>query len=69
MIKIEDYFTVTEAALFLGVSPNTLRNWEKAKKIRVYRNPINHYRLYKKYELEAFLDLINSTKGTHKLLI
>ena len=41
---------ITEAAAFLGVSENTLRNWEKSKKINVQRNKFNKYRFpsYKK---------------------
>lgn len=30
---------ITEAAAYLGVHPDTLRRWEKAGKIRVYRTP------------------------------
>lgn len=46
---------IHDAALFLGVTPNTLRNWEKDKKIIAYRNPLNRYRLYKKEDLEKLL--------------
>jgi MerR family transcriptional regulator, copper efflux regulator len=55
MLKIIDYLKIQEAAKFLGVTPNTLRNWEREKKITVYRNPQNSYRLYKKEDLEALL--------------
>lgn len=55
MNKIIDYLTIKEAAQFLGVVPNTLRNWERAKKITAYRNPLNHYRLYKKEDLQTLL--------------
>lgn len=55
MLNIADYLTIKNAAKFLGVSPNTLRNWEKEKKITVYRNPSNQYRLYKQEDLEQFL--------------
>ena len=55
MQKITDYLTIKEAAHFLGVTPNTLRNWERDKKIAVYRNPQNAYRLYKKEDLEQLL--------------
>lgn len=58
-MKIADYLKITEAAKFLGVTANTLRNWEKEKKIKVYRNPQNSYRLYKKEDLEELLDNIN----------
>ena len=53
--KINDYMCVTAAAEFLGVTCNTLRNWEKAHKIKVLRNPQNKYRLYDKNDLEQLL--------------
>ena len=56
MFKIADYLHIEDAAEFLGVTANTLRNWEKDKKIAVYRNPINSYRLYKKEDLEKLLN-------------
>ncbi len=55
MKKIIDYLKIQDAANFIGVTPNTLRNWEKDKKIIVYRNPQNSYRLYKKEDLENLL--------------
>ena len=55
MKKIDDYLTIKEAAQFVGVTANTLRNWERDKKITVYRNPQNAYRLYKKEDLEKLL--------------
>ena len=58
MIKIIDYLTIQQAAQFLGVVPNTLRNWEKSNKITPYRNPLNRYRLYKKEDLEELLNNI-----------
>ncbi|HBY06049.1 MAG: Transcriptional regulator, MerR family [candidate division TM6 bacterium GW2011_GWE2_42_60] len=60
MKKIIDYLKIKDAASFLGVTPNTLRNWEKDKKITVYRNPQNAYRLYKKEDLEKLLNSIES---------
>ena len=50
---------IKKAAEFLGVTANTLRNWEKEKKIKVSRNPKNKYRLYIKEELEQLLKSIN----------
>ncbi|MFC1842004.1 MerR family DNA-binding transcriptional regulator [Candidatus Dependentiae bacterium] len=54
-MNIADYLKITDAAKFLGVTANTLRNWEKEKKIKVYRNPQNLYRLYKRKDLEELL--------------
>jgi len=53
-----DYLKIKDAANFLGVTTNTLRNWERDKKISVYRNPQNNYRLYKKEDLEQILQNI-----------
>lgn len=60
-MKIADYLMIGDAAEFLGVTENTLRNWEKAKKIIVYRHPINLYRLYKKEDLEKLLNGIKQS--------
>lgn len=54
-MKMQDYIQIKAAATLLGVSVNTLRNWERAGKIPVYRHPINGYRLYKKSDLEAII--------------
>jgi MerR family copper efflux transcriptional regulator len=45
MEKIDDYLQINEAAAYLGISPSTLRNWEKQGKLSTHRNPINSYRL------------------------
>ena len=55
MDKLKDYLRISEAAEFLGVSPNTLRNWENAGKLVAHRHPINGYRLFKKEELDEVL--------------
>ncbi len=47
-----DYLLVHEAAEFLGVSPNTIRNWGRDGKLTEYRHAINNYRLFKRTELE-----------------
>ena len=59
--SLKDYLRIGEAAEFLGVSPNTLRNWSRADKIPCFRNPINGYRLFKKSDLEALLRKIKRT--------
>ena len=55
MDKLRDYLRISEAAEYLGVSPNTLRNWENAGKLVAHRHPVNDYRLFKKEELDALL--------------
>src|SRR3954469_3440619 len=53
--RLAEYLTVGEAAEFLGVSPWTLRNWDKAGRLRPQRHPKNGYRIYRQQDLEAVL--------------
>jgi DNA-binding transcriptional MerR regulator len=55
MDKLDGYLRIQEAAEFLGVSPNTLRNWGRQEKVPEFRHPINNYRLYRRSDLEALL--------------
>ncbi|MDY2844217.1 MAG: helix-turn-helix domain-containing protein [Treponema sp.] len=55
MKNLSNYLSVSQAAEFIGVTPLTLRNWDKAGKLKAVRNPINGYRMYGKEELEKFL--------------
>ena len=57
MNKLNDFLKIAEAAEYLGVSPNTLRNWENAGKIVAHRHPVNGYRLFKQEELDVLLNL------------
>ncbi len=67
MPKLDGYLRIKDAAEFLGVSPNTLRNWEASGKIKVRRNPMNSYRLYKVSELRKLLENIeHSSSQMHK---
>lgn len=54
--KLTDYVLTAEAAEILGVSQNTLRGWAKAGKIPMHRNPANDYRLFRRDDLERFLE-------------
>jgi excisionase family DNA binding protein len=58
--KKEIYFSIKEAAEILGVSPLTLRNWDKSGKFRAQRHPMNNYRVYK---LSALEEIINDIEG------
>lgn len=51
-MKGKDIYTIKEAARILGVSPNTLRNWDNAGKFRAKRHPMNRYRIYTEPVLE-----------------
>ncbi|MFH0985046.1 MAG: helix-turn-helix domain-containing protein [Candidatus Omnitrophota bacterium] len=60
MTNLKGYLRIKEASILLGVSPMTLRNWDKQDKLKPHRNPINGYRLYKKEDLLKVLGSIES---------
>ena len=61
MPKLDEYVRIKQAAEYLGVSPNSLRNWDAAGKIRVYRHPVSNYRLFKVKDLEKLLRQIEKS--------
>ena len=52
------YLTIRDAAKYVGVTPLTLRNWDKRGQLAAYRHPVNNYRLYRMEELEKFIKSI-----------
>ena len=57
--KLSDYVKVAEAAEILGVSQGTIRTWAEAGKLPMHKNPANGYRLFKREDLENFLNEIS----------
>ncbi len=53
--KLGEFLTVNEAAMYLGVSASTLRNWDRTGKLKAQRHPINGYRLYSRRGLDRVL--------------
>jgi excisionase family DNA binding protein len=66
--KLSDYLRISEAAEYLGVSPNTLRNWVNAGKVAAIRHPVNDYRLFTREDLDALLKplILASKKKTKR---
>lgn len=60
--KIDDYMTVAEAAEYLGVSPSTLRNWDRSGKLTARRHPLNGYRLYRREDLAQLLHMVANSR-------
>jgi excisionase family DNA binding protein len=58
---VKKYITIKKAAKLLHVTPLTLRNWDKAGKLRAYRHPINNYRVYRLEQIEAFLNKLDNS--------
>jgi len=64
--NLQDYLLIKEAAEVLGVSQQTLRNWEKGGKLRVYRHPVNGYRLFLKADLEVILKRLERSASNNR---
>lgn len=57
------YVSIKKAADMLGVSPLTLRNWDKKGTLVAYRNPLNNYRVYRADQIELFLRRVENSKN------
>jgi DNA-binding transcriptional MerR regulator len=62
------YLSIKQASAVIGVTPLTLRNWDKAGKLKAYRNPINNYRYYRVDQIEAFLREMESSRDRSRKL-
>jgi excisionase family DNA binding protein len=59
-VMTNKYLTIKEAASYLGVTPLTLRNWDKSGKLKASRHPMSNYRVYKTDDLEKVIKDIES---------
>ena len=60
------YITIKQASKILGVSPLTLRNWDKNGKLKAHRHPMNNYRVYSVGDLETVIREIETNAGLRK---
>jgi excisionase family DNA binding protein len=60
------YITIKQASKILGMSPLTLRNWDKNGKLKAHRHPMNNYRVYKIEDLEKVIQEIETNAGLRK---
>ncbi len=60
------FISLTEAATLLGVTTETLRNWDKSGKLQSHRDPKNNYRNYKLKEVQALINANNLEKKKEK---
>jgi len=62
MSNFKEYMKIQEAARFLGVTAETLRNWDRSGKLVPLRHPVNSYRLYRRSDLEELLECLKRTR-------
>ena len=58
MTKLTE-FLHTAAAEYIGVAQNTIRKWAERGEIPMHRNPANGYRLFKRSDLNKFLQKVS----------
>lgn len=68
MSFVRKYLSIKQAASVLGVTTLTLRNWDRAGKLRPYRNPINNYRYYRVDQIETFLRQMEGSRERFRKL-
>lgn len=56
----QKYYTLKQVSKILGVTTQTLRNWDKSNKLKAYRNPLNNYRVYKVEQVNLLLRKVES---------
>lgn len=54
--RFQGLMRISEAAELLGVTSETLRNWDKWGWLKPIRNPKSRYRYYKREALEKYLE-------------
>lgn len=58
MVIKKNYYSIAEVSELLGKSKETLRRWDREGKLVALREPISNYRVYKKDQLNLFLNLL-----------
>lgn len=62
------YLTVNQVAKIFGVTPLTVRNWDKSGRLAAYRHPVNNYRMYKIADVEILLRRLEQSKARNRKL-
>jgi excisionase family DNA binding protein len=67
MTKLSEYLHTAEAADYLGVHHNTIRNWAARGEIPMHRNLANGYRLFKRTDSDKLLKKAAKPEKTAKI--
>lgn len=60
---MDKYYSIREMTRILGVSAQTLRNWDKSGKLKPHHTSPSGYRYYSEDSLNQLLGKIETTKG------
>lgn len=62
------YLSVNEVARLVGVTPLTVRNWDKKGALVAFRNPVNNYRMYRVEDVEDLIRRIEQPRSQERKL-
>ena len=66
MPKLGEFLRIKEAAEYLGVCQDMLRNWGRIGKIPEYRHPVNNCRFFKVSDLDKLLRKMEQSAAKRK---
>ena len=58
----DKFLKIKEVAEIFGVTPLTLRNWDRKGLLTAFRNPLNNYRLYRYADIADLLSEIKNNR-------
>ena len=61
--ELPQLISIKKAAEIIGVTPLTLRNWDRDGKLKALRHPMDNYRVYRRQDIEKLILSINETSG------
>ena len=61
---MEEYLTINKVSKLLGVTPQTLRNWDRDGKLKPHHVSTNGYRYYSKQDLDKFMKIPTNNRIT-----
>lgn len=59
----DKFLSLKEVSQIFGVTPLTLRNWDRKGLLVAYRNPLNNYRVYRYADVADFLAEIKQSRS------
>lgn len=66
---MDKYYSINKVSKMLGVTPQTLRNWDKNGKLKPSYTSNNGYRYYSLNILEKFTNSTNSTNSEERITV
>lgn len=60
------FIKIKDTASILGVSKQTLRNWDAQGKLKAHRHPFNNYRVYNVSDIDRIIEMVETSDSVIK---